>query len=334
MKGPASASTMSDHKTASAPAPRRDRVRTWLIRTAAGLGLACLFLTSLILGSYVTQRYAGSIEVSAAIVLLMLAVVGLMTGGAVAREFIYWRRSVRLMARIANDLRAGEVAMAELDRVGGGARFLVEPVRSILMDLREQKRLNAELNEEMRQRILSRTDALERQLGSMKTQAARDALTGLGNRRGFDAMLPQVFEACRTACEDLCVLMIDVDNFKPLNDTLGHAAGDELLKSMGEIIRSSIREHDSAFRVGGDEFVILLPRTNKALGEKLAGRLSSLVEHLVRPLKLAHPPALSIGAAALSDGKCREAKTLIDHADKHLYAVKGKKPGRVQRSVA
>ena len=216
----------------------------------------------------------------------------------------------------------------------GGAAILVEPLRSILLDLREAKRTNLALQEEMRSRILSRTDALERQLGTLKTQAARDVMTGLGNRRAFDTMSEQIFKACAESHQDLCALMIDVDNFKPLNDTLGHAAGDELLKSIGEIIRSSIREHDSAYRVGGDEFVILLPRANRVIGDRLAGRLTSLVDHLARPLKLPHAPALSIGTAALSDEKFADAKAMMDQADRRLYAMKAKKPQRLQRNVA
>ena len=332
-------SGMTQHPASAPPitapaAPSRDRVRTWMLRGVGTLGIVCLFMLSLLLGDYVLRSFSGSVQISASMLLLTSVLVVLMGGGAIARDLVYWRRSTRVLARMVNELRAGETPLAELDRVGGGARSLVEPIRSILLDLREQKRTNAELQHEMRQRILSRTDALERQLGSLKAQASRDSLTGLGNRRAFDSILPQVFNACQGSAEDLCALMIDVDNFKPLNDTLGHGAGDELLKSIGEIIRSSIREHDSAFRVGGDEFVILLPRASKVIGERLAARLTSLVDHLARPLKLPRPPGLSIGASALSDEKMKEAKQLIDLADRRLYLMKASKPQRGERSVA
>jgi diguanylate cyclase (GGDEF)-like protein len=232
-----------------------------------------------------------------------------------------------------NEIRAGEAPMSELDRVGGGARSMVEPIRSVLLDLKEQKRINTELSGEMRSRILSRTDALERQLGSIKAQAQRDPLTALGNRLAFETGFPQMFAACRSASQDLCVLMIDLDNFKPLNDTLGHAAGDDFLKQTGELIRSSIRDHDGAYRVGGDEFVIVLPRASRPIGEKLAGRLASLIDHLARPMRLPHPPGLSIGVAALSDGKITDHADLLARADKSLYAVKQNKPNRKPRAA-
>jgi diguanylate cyclase (GGDEF)-like protein len=295
---------------------------------------AVLFSLSVLVASYVLDRFAMRVTLTASLILLSAALVGLLVVFVAARDLLYWRRSARSLARLINELRAGDAPISDLDRVKGGTAILIEPLRSILLDLREAKRTNAGLQEEMRSRILSRTDALERQLGTLKTQAARDGMTGLGNRRAFDAMSPEIFKACAENHEDLCALMIDVDNFKPLNDTLGHAAGDELLKSIGEIIRSSIREHDSAFRVGGDEFVIFLPRAARAIGERLATRIASLVDHLARPLKLPHPPALSIGVAALSDEKLSDIKHLMDLADKRLYEVKAKKPHRKQRNVA
>jgi diguanylate cyclase (GGDEF)-like protein len=307
---------------------------TGLGRVAIGSVVAVLFSLSLLVASYVLNRFSMSVTLAASALVLAGALVVLMTVFVAARELLYWRLSTRSLARLVNELRAGEAPIGDLDRVKGGTVILVEPLRSILLDLREAKRTNIALQEEMRSRILSRTDALERQLGTLKTQAARDVMTGLGNRRAYDTMSQQIFKACAESHQDLCALMIDVDNFKPLNDTLGHAAGDELLKSIGEIIRSSIREHDSAYRVGGDEFVILLPRASRAIGDRLAGRLASLVDHLARPLKLPHPPALSIGTAALSDETFADSKQMMDQADRRLYAAKAKKPQRMQRNVA
>lgn len=304
-----------------------------IVRAFAAIGSACLFLLSLILANMVITQFPHNVTLTASVLVLTAALIGLFSLGALAREVIFWRRSMRNLAKLVNELRAGEAPISDLEHIHGGARSLVEPVRAILLDLREQKRENNDLQEEMRRRILSRTDALERQLSSMKAQASRDGLTGLNNRRAFDTMMPQIFKACLDSCEDLCVLMIDVDNFKPLNDTLGHAAGDEMLKSIAAIIQSSIREHDSAYRLGGDEFVIAMPRSSRSMGEKLGQRLASLVDHLARPQRLAAPAALSIGVAALSDGKIKEHKQLLELADKRLYEAKEKKPNRKRRSA-
>jgi diguanylate cyclase len=302
-------------------------------RLFAALCTACLFLLSLLLANLVITQFPHHVTLTASVLLLAAAMIALFSLGAFARELIYWRRSHRSLAKLVNELRAGDAPIADLERIHGGARVMVEPVRAILLDLREQKRINADLHEEIRQRILSRTDALERQLNALKAQAARDGLTGLNNRRAFDTMMPQIFKACLESCEDLCVLMIDVDNFKPLNDTLGHAAGDEMLKAVAAIIQSSIREHDSAYRLGGDEFVIVMPRSSRAMGDKLGQRLGTLVDHLARPQKLALPPGLSVGVSALSDGKIKDFKALLELADRRLYEAKERKPNRHRRTA-
>ena len=104
-----------------------------------------------------------------------------------------------------------------------------------------------------------------------KIQATRDALTGLLNRRSLDIEIDRAVEQFQSVGTDACLLMIDIDHFKGLNDTLGHAAGDELLKSIAQIMRSAIRNSDQAFRCGGDEFVILLGGCGIRAGQRDGG---------------------------------------------------------------
>lgn len=301
--------------------------------------IAMLAFMSSLVGATWLIRAANRDLVVASSLLLLVAVIGLLFGvGFAAREFWYWRVQVNRLARSVGNIRAGLMPMAELDAVGGGARVLVEPIRAVLFDLREQKRIHAELEEEMRHRVYSRTDALERRLSVMQQQASRDALSGLGNRRSFDALLPMMFEQAIGSGTDLCVLMIDVDNFKPLNDTLGHAAGDEMLRNIGQVIKSSMRDTDAAFRVGGDEFVVLLSGADEEAGRRLADRISKLVAGLAMPLKMERPVGLSIGVASLREGlKHGERPThslLVAAADARLYEVKKTRPGRAHRGAA
>jgi diguanylate cyclase len=116
--------------------------------------------------------------------------------------------------------------------------------------------------------------------------------------------------------------MIDVDNFKPLNDTLGHAAGDQLLKEISQIIRSTVRDDDMAFRVGGDELVVLLGSCNFTGGKAIAERLDSLVVALTRPLQTPRQVRLSIGVCTLMELAEASPAGLMEVADKRLYAVK------------
>jgi diguanylate cyclase (GGDEF)-like protein len=116
--------------------------------------------------------------------------------------------------------------------------------------------------------------------------------------------------------------MIDIDYFKPLNDTLGHAAGDQMLKSVAQIIRSTIRENDLAFRNGGDEFVVVLEECDAATGRVMAERLGALGDSLGRTFRLIPPPCLSIGLTTLAEVKDADAPALLRRADEVLYQVK------------
>ena len=138
----------------------------------------------------------------------------------------------------------------------------------------------------------------------------------------MDEHLAKAIERSAAAGTPVSVLMIDVDHFKPLNDTLGHAAGDELLRSIGQIFRSTLRENDTAFRCGGDEFVVVLDGSDLICANALAQRLGTTVNGLVKTLKVPALPHLSIGAATLSEVTPCTAGALLKVADKRLYAAK------------
>jgi diguanylate cyclase (GGDEF)-like protein len=122
--------------------------------------------------------------------------------------------------------------------------------------------------------------------------------------------------------------MIDVDHFKGLNDTLGHAAGDQLLRDIGQLIRSSVRDgRDAAFRVGGDEFVVLMPGATPAAAASLAQRLISLVDAHAKTLRTIPKPRLAIGVALLSELPANKvgAHELLRAADRVLYKIKSER---------
>ncbi|HXI46808.1 MAG TPA: diguanylate cyclase, partial [Candidatus Acidoferrales bacterium] len=100
---------------------------------------------------------------------------------------------------------------------------------------------------------------------SAREAALRDSLTGLGNHRAFQEAVARMVEGSRRYGTTFSLILLDIDEFKRINDTRGHAVGDQLLTQLGEIIRVTIRHTDAGFRVGGDEFAVLLPHTD-ALG--------------------------------------------------------------------
>jgi diguanylate cyclase (GGDEF)-like protein len=226
------------------------------------------------------------------------------------------------MSILLRAIREGREPVASLSRVSGPLAALASACHDLAHDLKMEKARAAHLENETRQRIANRTQALERTIGTLRQQAARDGLTGLFNRRSLDAYLPDAIERCQSAGTPLCLLMLDIDYFKPLNDTLGHASGDQMLKSLAQIIRSTVRENDLAFRSGGDEFVVVLEESDGAAGRVIAERLAGLGDSLGRTFRLMPPPTLSVGIATLAELEEASAPALLARADESLYQVK------------
>lgn len=234
-----------------------------------------------------------------------------------------WTEPLRKLAEIVPQVRAGQVPIEELSAISGPLAPVAMLLKELMRDLRRQRAEVAALENETRQKIANKTDALERTIGSLRRQATRDVLTGLYNRRMLDEYLPRTIKQCKESNTSLCVLMIDVDHFKLLNDTLGHSAGDDLLKNIGQLIRSAIRDKDLAFRCGGDEFIVQLEGYDAEAGQAVADRLTELVDALAKTLRVTPGPRLSIGVATLADCSKATPEALLELADKLLYEVKG-----------
>jgi len=157
-------------------------------------------------------------------------------------------------------------------------------------------------------------------------QAMGDDLTGLLNRRGFNAHLEEQWHRCRRKKEPLCLLIIDVDEFKKFNDRFGHPAGDAALVSVADVLRSHIRNmSDSASRLGGEEFGVILGETDEPGGLAVSERIRRGVERLQIPQApgSGHPYiTISIGLAAVEDEFGVSAADLTMLADQALYAAK------------
>jgi diguanylate cyclase (GGDEF)-like protein len=268
-------------------------------------------------------------------VMLPVAILALVLVVA-ARHELNWARPSRRLRRLLPLIKSGDRPIEELATVGGPKEFgaMIPAIQELLHDLRRQRVELALVNEEMRQKVAQRTDALERAIGSLRHQATRDALTGLGNRRMLDMSLPKLMDTCRQQRTDLCVMVMDVDNFKKLNDTLGHAAGDQLLRDLGQLIRSTVRTTDMYFRLGGDEFVVLMPGADQAAADTLADRLVNLMDMYVKTLRIDPRPRLSIGMSRMLDIPNAKADDLIQAADKVLYEVKSQRKRAANAAIA
>lgn len=155
----------------------------------------------------------------------------------------------------------------------------------------------------------------------MEKAARRDPLTGLLNRRGLEARADEILlpgAGSRRACS---LLYLDLDNFKPVNDTLGHEAGDLLLKELADRIRSLLRAPDLAARMGGDEFAILLPGVDGEAAQRVAERLR---EELEQPYVLDGTPVVcpaSVGIAVQPEHG-QTLTSLLNAADAAMYRAK------------
>ncbi len=155
------------------------------------------------------------------------------------------------------------------------------------------------------------------------SMATEDGLTGLFIRRYVEARLAEEFERSARSGGAFCVLMIDVDNLKTVNDIFGHAAGDTLLREVGVAIRESVRLMDVPGRWGGDEFAALLLDMKLEDGMAVARRMSEAVRrHSFRVGSAMFEPSVSIGVAACPENGAPDALELVAMADRALYAVK------------
>lgn len=170
--------------------------------------------------------------------------------------------------------------------------------------------------------LIARTDELENALEMLSSMATTDWLTKLPNRRQFDDGFEQMLSQAERFNEPLSLALIDVDNFKDINDSHGHAAGDEVLRQIGAFLKDSVRRSDAPARLGGDEFAILLYHTGEKQSEQL-------VRQLLRKIK-AHVfsfngetirVSLSAGIAEYSSTN-NTKQSLYFAADKALYTAK------------
>jgi diguanylate cyclase (GGDEF)-like protein/PAS domain S-box-containing protein len=165
---------------------------------------------------------------------------------------------------------------------------------------------------------------------AIKHQATHDQLTGLPNRALFLDRLSHAIKRAERHRDTLAVVFVDLDKFKQINDTLGHAMGDELLRSVASTLKSSVRDFDTVARLGGDEFVLLL---DSPLGETTPAMIAERIGHaLAEPVQLAGQDHVITGSMGLSlypnDGK--QAEALLRQADIAMYRAKESGRNRFQ----
>ncbi len=219
---------------------------------------------------------------------------------------------------LTNDDKIGAFPLVSEDEVTGCivARSMIEKLSKRDIDYLEQLTRQAAAT-------INRANTYS----TILQNATLDALTNLNNRRQFETRLGQEISITKRQNNPLCAMMVDIDFFKKVNDTYGHAAGDEVLRTVAAIIKEQLRESDIPARYGGEEFAVLLPFTKIEEAQIVGERLRKAVEaHPVRVDNVDIAVTISMGLAEYNREETGEE--LFERADKALYEAK--KNGRNQ----
>lgn len=162
----------------------------------------------------------------------------------------------------------------------------------------------------------------------IKDLSLRDSLTGLFNRRVLETMLAMEFK--KRDASPLSLLLIDIDNFKAVNDSHGHGMGDRAISRVAELLLQSFREYDVVVRYGGEEFAVLLPDTSTSTARRIAERFRETVERVTIPLgDTSFSLTVSVGVSTFALRQGRTEAELIESADLALYQAKASGKNRV-----
>lgn len=182
---------------------------------------------------------------------------------------------------------------------------------------------NRMLHEQL-QSVEQQSQSLQSEVEKLRDEISKDALTGLFNRRALNKRIDELLESYSDEATPFSVLMLDIDHFKRINDSFGHVIGDEVIRRIGLIMRSQMRDLDFPARYGGEEFTMLLPETEISRAMDIAQSIHESVAKLIlvkRSTKERLPSVtISVGAASVRQGDSPES--LLERADQALYQAK------------
>jgi diguanylate cyclase (GGDEF)-like protein len=256
-------------------------------------------------------------------VLLVASAAGFMTTGVRSRL----AEAVAAVDRIADGHRELKLTPSGPRDVRVVARSLLELAASLRRVESEREQRTAELTRQLKHR----SRELEQANRLLLDLANRDALTGLANRRRLELELERHVALSQRSHQPIGLVLLDLDRFKTYNDTAGHLAGDSLLRTVADALRSRARVTDLVVRWGGDEFCVLLPGTGVEGSVAAARDMVSAVTEAIQALPLPENlPRLgaSAGVACWPDHG-DDPGAMVDRADEALYAAKESGRGRV-----
>ncbi|HUU04667.1 MAG TPA: GGDEF domain-containing protein [Patescibacteria group bacterium] len=181
---------------------------------------------------------------------------------------------------------------------------------------------------------LSYSDEIEKEYhAKLFNFAARDALTGLYNKRFMLNELENYSRITRRSGRAFSIIMIDIDDFKQINDRFGHLSGDEYLKHLAELVIHSLRDQDIAGRIGGEEFLIILPETAIDGAFQLAVRIRKNIEQFVLRYQNSEIRTTISAGVCQFDKSLKDVKEFLDLADQAMYEAKKSEKNKVMQAL-
>lgn len=237
--------------------------------------------------------------------------------------FICWKLSVYLLRPVAalsagaREINRGMVAV----RIPGEGRDQIGQMIKAFNDMAEKITLTEAKLQATNQQIQSRNEDLERVNNELERLSITDEQTGLYNHRQFWKIMEREVARSSRYEGDLALILMDIDNFKEVNDKFGHSTGDLLIETIGRLLREKVRETDAIARYGGEEFAMLLPETSKKGALRVSEKVRRTIENLVFKIPdagLTLSVTVSVGIAVFAGSRT----DFFNAADKALYESK------------
>ena len=225
---------------------------------------------------------------------------------------------IGLAIAISGSIQLARMFFPPLNRIMAGVRLFGRGH----LDHRIGNNMPVELDE-LTHGINDMAGRLDDIYSELRKSSYRDSLTGCNNRRKLDEDILAAYSLANRSHEALTVLMLDLDLFKGVNDTYGHAAGDSILLATAEVIRSQLRKHEFLYRYGGEEFVVILPATKASDAIVLAERICTSVANKKMDVGSSSPITVTVSIGIADNSKASNSiKDIIDLADQALYEAK------------
>lgn len=299
--------------------PRRRR--PWLPAVAITIVVAVISAAAVAQGSLLDRplsKLIGAALIEGTLVGLALAVIFVVAPARRAEEDRQWLIScLRDLARV-DRRKSFSVLLEQVEEhsIGEIARACHDALATAHRDRLEAATLRREMDARVTQQTKQAVAHISRQSNTCE-------LCGVYNRRGFDQVFAESFAAAKRTHQPLSLLAIDLDHFKRLNDTLGHAKGDDAIRAAGEVLAASLRVGDAAGRVGGDEFLVLLANTDSQSACHIAERFVRMYASHPAGKGLPCPwPTMSVGIACTREHRATSPDHLKRLADEALYQAK------------